>query len=119
MNGESRSHVASLPKIVSASSPTSVMASSAKETHCLKENLDQNMKQERLINHQFTFLKINLKYWLLSVHTLACMQSIHYSACINHSHSVNLDPQLSLFRTWIFNEIWDVIGFVMNEKWNA
>jgi hypothetical protein len=64
MNGESRSPVASLLKNISA--PTST-----KETHCLKANLGQNMKQERLIDHQFTCLKINLKYWLLLVHTLA------------------------------------------------
>jgi hypothetical protein len=82
MNRKSRSHVvASLPKIVSSPTSASTMASSAKETHCLKENLDQNMKQERLINHQFTFPKDKFKILaLISPHT--SMHAINPLLCI-------------------------------------
>jgi hypothetical protein len=59
VNGESGSPVTPLPKIIS--SPASAMASSTKETHCLKANLDQNIEHERLINHQLTLSKDKLK----------------------------------------------------------
>jgi hypothetical protein len=47
--------------------PLPSVASSAKETHCLKENLDQNMKQERLINHQLTLSKDKFKILALII----------------------------------------------------
>jgi hypothetical protein len=85
MYRESWPLVTSLPKIISASTfvSASVMASSAKETHCLKSNLDQYMKQERLINHQITFPKDNFKTLaLISQHT--SMHAINPLLCINH-----------------------------------
>jgi hypothetical protein len=116
MNGEYMSLVASFPKNNYASASIPVMDSFVEETHYLETNLDQNMKQEILFNHQFTCLKINLKCWFLLVHTLECMSSIHYSAYNYHNHSVNLNPQVSLSKTGMFNEIWDGTGFILNKK---
>jgi hypothetical protein len=77
LNGESRSLITPLPKIIFASA----MASSTKETHCLKENLDQNIEQERLIDHQLTLYKDKLKTLdLIIIHTN--MQVINPLLCI-------------------------------------
>jgi hypothetical protein len=65
------------------------MTSSAKETHCLQANLDHNIEQERLINHQLILSKDKLKYWLLLFNTQECMPLIHYSIYNNHSHYSN------------------------------
>jgi hypothetical protein len=60
VNGEYRSLIASFPKIIST--PAFCMSSSAKETHCLQANLNQNIERERLINHQLTLSKDKLKH---------------------------------------------------------
>ena len=87
MNGKYGSPLTPFPKNIFP--PASAMTSSTKETHCLKPNLDQNIEQERLINHQLTLSKDKLKYWLLLFNTQACMPLIHYSVYNNHSHSAN------------------------------
>jgi hypothetical protein len=59
VNGKSGSHVTPLPKIISIIA--SAMASYAKETHCIKQNLDQNIEQKIIINRQLTLYKYKLK----------------------------------------------------------
>jgi hypothetical protein len=60
------------------------MASSAEETHYLKTNLDQYMKQEILINHQITLPKDKFKTLaLISPHT--SMHAINPLLCMYQS----------------------------------
>jgi hypothetical protein len=60
VNGKSGSPVIPFPKIISTH--TSVVASSTKETHCLKENLDHKIEHEILINHQLNLSKDKFKH---------------------------------------------------------